>query len=377
MHVSCRTRVLDDDAHAPPARRGTSLSLSIGPLFALVLSLVGTCAYALPDWVTSLWSETSDYPIANSGYEGASSGRSTVAWIDNDRVLFVSTGPLLSSGEPRRSGTRGLYLWDTRSGNVKRYYEPVQGFCFADGMLRYWGDEDGSVYEYAGRIGEERKHIYAEADYPRRNGWHLNPLTCEYYRDEKLPAGEGVFFRPLRAGDGYLGGGTATGSNFTIFLPHGSNEYRKLELPTRSSMVGYSELQHAYVLREAPPYLVLDSAVDRRFWLFSVNDVHVQPLVIPAGPWLRGDISFVFLTPSGVVFTSHAAGKPDRDGRPTTGAAGVYMLSDRVAKRIMAGYPYSAAITADGCKVVTSIAPRAMAGQPAAVKFVDVCAKER
>jgi hypothetical protein len=270
-----------------------------------------------------------------------------------------------------------LYLWDTKSGTIKKYATSVSGFCFAEGMLRFWGETGRNFFEYAGSLGEERKRVYVESDFPPRNGWHLNPHTCNYYRDEALPKEKGVFYRPLREGDGYLGGGRGLAGNFAIFLPDGATEYRRLPLPTRASPVTYSQLARAYVLRETPPVIRKDSQRAIRFWLFRPDPVNLEPIVVPAGPWLKGYLILVSPTPTGVVFASATAGKSDATGHPTTGAGGVYLLASGHARRIMAGYPFSAAITPSGCRVLVSMAPRFMADKPAAVEFVDLCSKVR
>ena len=342
-------------------------------VLVLVASLIGTKAHALPESAKFPGVDKNVYPITNSAYQGYTFGSTTVAWVDNDRVLFLSSGPLLKSGEPRRSGSLNLYLWNTRSGDIAKYAASVSGFCYAEGMVRFWSKHNQSYVEYTGRLDQEQERAYAKVESRERSGSRLNPLTCEYYRDDDLPKAEGLVFQPLRTGDGYLGGGSPAGSNFTLFLPGKSHQYQKIPVPTRTETVGYSELLHAYVLREAPPISVRDSKLDLRFWLFRPENKGVEPLVIPSGAWLKGYIPFVRPTPVGIVFASHAAGKPDREGRPTTGAGGIYLLVGTQVKRIMAGYPYRASISPNGCRVVASIATRGMADEPAAVKFVDLC----
>jgi len=356
-------------------RRVAWLSAVVSLLLIGTFVSGATQAHALR--VAGIFPASEKYPITNSGYQGFAYGLRTVAWVDNDRALFLSSGPLLKSGEPSRSGSKDLYLWNTRSGKIRKYAESVSGFCFAEGMLRFWGKTDTGLYEYAGRFGEERKREYTNSNFPARSGWHLNPHTCNYYRDERLPKGKGLFFRPLRKGDGYLGGGGGIRGNFAIYLPEGGDEYTRLPVPTRVAPVTYSQLARAYVLRETPPIDRRDPDHDIRFWLFRSDVIDVDPIVIPAGPWLKGYLIFVSPTPAGVVFASATTGKSDMSGRPTTGAGGVYVLANGRAKRIMAGYPISAAITPNGCRVIVSIVPRFMAGKPVAVDFVDLCSTDR
>lgn len=346
-------------------------------LLAIALALSGE-ACAASGSVTNSGGETSGYAITSSGYEGNSSGQYTVAWIDDHRVAFTSHGTLLDSGEPRRSGSNDLYIWDTRSGSILKHAESVSGFCYADGFIRYWsGIENEKIVEHSGRIGQEQERVYAVDDFPPRRGWHLNPLTCNRYRREDLPTADGVFFYPLKDGDGYFGGGMAAMSNFTIYLSQGSQDYRRLPVPMRLGVVVYSEMTSAYVLRETPPILIKDRHVPIRFWLFRAEAFSLKPIVIPAGPWLKGYISLVAPTRRGVVFASATAGPSDRSGRPTTGAGGIYLLANDRLERVMAGYPYSVSINPGGCKVVVSITSRFMAGKRATVKFVNVCEKER
>lgn len=317
--------------------------------------------------------------VIDSGYEGESLISDSVAWIDSDRVLFTGFGPLSGPRLPDRYNNKALYVWNVRSGEIKKYAAlgRSSGFCLASGVIRYWFERQESLVERFGRLGEESERVYSPEERKKRSSWWLNKLTCKWHMPEDIPRGEGVFFRPLRDKDGYLGGSVDMKKSMTIYLPNEGGQYVTLPIPERTTAIGYSEFLGLYVLRETPALAARKEDMPMRFWLFTSQRTRVEPLLIPSGPWMKGSIIFVMPVQTGFAFTSHATGNPDRDGRPTAGAGGLYFLIDGKPKNVISGYPYSASVSPDGCKVGVNIVSRFGAGQLPSIKFTDFCVKER
>ena len=304
----------------------------------------------------------------DSGYYGESLAQYTTAWIDDKRLLFIS------SGRDSVTAKRALYIWNLEVDAITKYAELGQsaGMCFAEGFIRYWYARDVSIIERAGRFGEEKEQVFNAGDWPAKKGLRLNRLTCRYFRDGDLPNTETIVFRPLREGDGYVGNGVAPKSNETFFLPNESAQAVGLKSPTRAVELAYSVYGRAYVLREAPAIIVRSKETSVRFWIFRPpNDLH--SVSIPPGPWLGGSIAAVEPAAGGIAFTSHASGKPDKDGRPTTGAGGLYLLINREAKRLIPGYPFGMSVSPNGCEVAVNIVPRAAAGLPSTIRIAHLC----
>ncbi len=120
-----------------------------GVLAALLITAIAQAALA---------QQLSRYPVVDSGYEGESLVTETVAWIDNERVLFTGYGPLSAPRPPDRYDNKALYMWNVRSGEIKKYAAlgRSSGFCLASGVIRYWFERQGSLVKRFGRLGEER-----------------------------------------------------------------------------------------------------------------------------------------------------------------------------------------------------------------------------
>lgn len=321
----------------------------------------------------------SSFVVSDSGYEGESLVAETVAWIDNDRVLFTGYGPLAGPRPADRYDHKALYAWDTRTGKITKYASLSRGsgFCFASGVVRYWFERQGSLVERFGRLGEEREHVYSPEERKVRSSWWLNKFTCKWYMPEELPQGEGVFFRPLRDKDGYLGSSVDIRKSLTIYLPSEGGQYVTLPIPERTAAMGYSAFFGVYVLKETPALLARGEDMAIRFWLFTPQQGRVESLVIPAGPWMNGTLTYVMPTKQGVFFASTAIGEKEGDGNYSPGAGGGYLFQKNKVHRVTSGYPYSAEVSPDGCKVVLNMVSRRARGLLPTIRMTNVCGKEQ
>ena len=343
--------------------------MSNGARSAALHKIILICA----GWLLAATNVVADKPshghVRSSGYYGENLSEHAAKWIDDRRLLFLSPG----ASSPR--GQASLYVWDLQTDVVSKYASLGRnaGFCLADKFLRYWYESGVDIQHYAGVLGQESRVSVDSSEYPRR-GARLNRLDCSYFDSAGLPRTSNRYFRPLRHADGYLGQSADSSVDETYYLGSDGGTPILLDIPARTSALTYSVFKKSYVLQEVNAVRSLSEEIPMRFWIFSPPR-DVTAATIPPGQWLRGSVTDFAPIADGYMFVSQATGRPDSQGRPTTGAGGVYVLHRSDVVRVIPGYVYGASVAPSGCSVAVNVASRFGAGQAPVIKVISLCAE--
>lgn len=128
--------------------------------------------------------------------------RHGLAWIDDNRLMFVAALP------DKEIESRGIYIWDVAGNTVVKYSNHID-FCFAQGYLVAYGDtkndSEGRLTPFSvryGLLGKEREDI---CDLSSGKGCPPPPLnmSCKPLEYSGQPLGKkSTVVVELRSGDG-------------------------------------------------------------------------------------------------------------------------------------------------------------------------------
>lgn len=309
-------------------------------------------------------SHATRFVVKDSGRQVAD--YSKLFWLDNERVLFQGLdGKYVERKDGFRRPLFRLYVWNTRTNDIKEGQRIGGGLCYKDGFIRYWrwklkGKEFPKESDwYAGTYGAEVR-VKREATDPHQLNWD----TCEPY--SKLPPppewAQGLTIRWLKPEHGLLVLGSNNADeaykNTPIrYCPEGQKE-RCVTMPFgRREAAGFSwyafkgaylvwsqffyvDPQHPYGGYTRSPWPAHTSRP--LWWLYP--DGRVRTMVLPRGPWTGGGSIFFYPTRAGVLIRSHNL------GRLGLGNAGIYLVNKNQIERLVSAYAEASAVSPDGCR---------------------------
>jgi hypothetical protein len=355
-----------------------------------------------------------EFPVNPSGYRTAemreaptvgsvpwnSWDTGTARWVDNERVLFLAFDKELKKqverdGKQVSIGVQTLHLWNTRTGEVKRYwYGESLPFCVAGDFVRYRVRRDGKLVLLQGRFGEEKEFEPERQPRPDEKDpvSHFNRFTCKVQRFPNLLGPNKGFITPLRDEHGILEDNKAYAviratepPRRWLHKPDGSS----LELPIHDDFVGgpwYSQHLGVYSLRRRDS-LISRGMVNKAYLLFP-DSGQVNALEIP-GNRAWASLSSLIPVKAGLIgISSEINVRTEWD----PGDAGLYLfygatveafLSRKVAQpapsiqveRLSRGSVRDVDVSPDGCKVAIHVDPWDRENRKAYLRMVDICTK--
>lgn len=130
--------------------------------------------------------------------------RHGLAWLDNNRLMFVAALP------DKELESRGIYIWDVAGNSVVKYSNHID-FCFAQGYLVAYGDtkndSEGRLTPFSvryGHLGSEREDI---CELSSGKGCPPPPsnMSCKPREYGGQPLGkDSSVLMELRSGDGAI-----------------------------------------------------------------------------------------------------------------------------------------------------------------------------
>lgn len=314
------------------------------------------------------------YPAKDSGMIARSADQHRLGWLDNQRIVFIGSKP----GETRierglKFPRNDLFTWNIATGEIRREAElsNTSGICIAPGHVRYHFERDGVAIVRFGEFGRTHEN---EVDVQAMNDGILvvSPVSCREYNPKLLKRRYGDWALPLLERGEYL---DKTSGHYLepmrYFPPDGTDPIPLPKIPNRNvfPIPRFSEYLGKYVFEEMRSRS--GSEYPQRMWLLDRNG-NVEEMVLPAGPWMAGSVGAMPARDGWVMF-SHAQGL-----KGGFGAAGIYLVQDKKATRLMTGYPHAFAVSPDGCKAAVAIETEARreTARPR-VWMIDLCAKEK
>lgn len=323
------------------------------------------------------------YPVLDSRISAESRGLTyRLTWIDNDRLMF--------SGEPvvevlarfetkARSRRLRIYIWDTRTTEVKEYAElgDFGRFCYneLENWIRYPVIGKPNLIK-EGQLGQEIEVTINPRDQTPEarhgRGVFVHELTCKEYSFAPSDSGADRWVFPLYLDHGVLDvrGDQIDARPIKLY----SNDYKRvieLPLPRRAvepTQIYFSKYKNAYVLfgNSSPPSFA-DGA---RGWPKGVNQpiylLSLDGKITPAGeiPWHEefGRALGVFFTVKGLAYIR---------GRPQK-SKGIFLVTGKSAVRLLAGSMIAGGISPNGCKLAAAISLD-NGNRSGGVKVIDLC----
>jgi len=307
----------------------------------------------------------------DSGWATRAGLRSHFSWLDNQRIIFVGAEHQTIDEGEGKAGIYQLAVWNPLAGTVSRVAElsARSSLCVAGSYVRYQIERDGVWFVRYGEFGHTNE---AELDVQAfRDGiLAVSPVSCREYNPKLLRKRYGNWSLPLTEPGEYLDKTAGDYAQPMRYFPSdGSDAIALTGIPTRAvdRTPRYSYFKQAYVFQEIRRQS--GSNIPHRVWLLT-KDGNVEEITLPAGPWMAGSVG-AMPARSGWVMWSHAL-----DVGRGHGAAGIYLLRQGGAVRLMTGYPHGLAVSPDGCKVAASIETERVArvSQPR-LWMVDMCSK--
>jgi hypothetical protein len=303
-------------------------------------------------------------------------GRGEVHWIDNERILFAGyEGSGSDTDSTKTPGRTRLYTWNwsTRQAAAHADLPEADYICYSNGFISYAVLKNGARYIREGKLGAEAERQWV----PSAPGSKIdrNDITC---KDLDFGAAGNVYpgflFIPLRSGDGYYGWKRTDSSaeeSLMYFLPAGAKK-KPIALPIKAGekrRISYSEHRAAYVIeRSELSKRDKDKVPGGKVWLLFPSG-KVSEVQIPDGPWLRATWGYA-PTRKGWVVASRATG---RKSNFDAGDAGIYLVSDKKAERLITGFPGIPAVSPDGCRIASVVNPLTGPGLRATLRVINLC----
>lgn len=341
--------------------------------------------------ITSASSVIAQAKVYETGYETSRSSRSSLHWIDNDRLLFTGmntadmNAAIAKKEAKREERLKKLYLWDAKTNSVTLYAD-AKAVCVADGVVRYTVREDkaaGKVVERVGPLGSEKEIETLVSDEissrTAQSVWVYSKHTCKTHLLRELvpPPEKGRRIIVLREGDGYIDAGPLDTKELRdqrimpvrLFLP---DRRSPVELPMKieqgSGNPSYSTYLGAYVTRPRPkgsdPGHITDWPRGMPFTIYTFKSTgEVSESVLPYGEWAT--IYQVQPTRAGWIFSGQGV---------VRAKAGLFLFRNSAARRLDTGQVYEVTVSGDGCRAAVAIQNRNLEmGTPINLKVFDVC----
>ena len=317
-----------------------------------------------------------------------------IYWIDNRQVIFWGFRLTDDGGLLDGPHDRGIYIWDTETGNIRWYNEQGAALCYHDGYINYthtFTKPKPTGYKYRhnwreGPIGHEKQYVLDFKDDQEADRWgrahYTNKLTCQI-----LLSPRGVDRRhwiPLLPRDGYLDGGSRGRSSYeadvTWHRPNG--EVIPLPLKRKDVMtVQYYPFKKAYLFWRGG---YVDDSRWEALWkrdgctpgTWFYPNGRMEKFCIPYIDWGGHGAFRVYATRPGLLMLSDSSG---RGGY--AGTSGLYLITGGETYRLVSGWVTGVGISPDGCRVAMLHAPDARSiwkthGVKQTVKAVELCARK-
>ena len=335
----------------------------------------------------------SPYPVLDSGMTASTKSGDNIYWMDNDRVIFVSYGPKPKTVEEQRQRKPSIYIWDTRSNNIKKYADGRQ-LCYHEGYIRYAGPDRLPVPStkyfipplYEGSMGKEvitNSHVFDKGLNKNRSGskFQLNRYTCKHV---ERPASMGrKTWIPLLEKHGALMEldtipDIAEREQPVVY--HRASDDKLIALNIKRGDIGSINPRYYMAYRDA--YFFYEPAASGskiqqtnciRYWWLSFDEKTEEgcQTVIPFNNLGMGVL--LFPTKAGVLVY---AGKISDY---SAGTAGFYLVNENQEKKVIKGWVHAPALSNDGCKIAYAHTPFLFAqhvGSPGEtrLKITNLCA---
>jgi hypothetical protein len=329
---------------------------------------------------------TGEIAVRDSGKQVAP--YSKLFWLDDERVLFQGPdGTELERDDGFRQALYRLFVWSTRTGELKEGARMGGGLCLREGFVRYWrwklkdGEFPRESEWLAGPFGSE-SIVDEKVTDPKNFNWE----TCRPY-SELPPRPEwtkGLAVRWLRPEHGLLVLGSADPKevfkNTPISYCPSGEKARCIELPIKqreSRGFDWVPFKGAYFI--VGDYFQTDlrhprGGINRSpwpkgapmpvWWLYP--DGRVEEIKLPAGPWLR---NFVFPSQVGMVTIGEG---------PTRWEHSLYLVRGGAGERTIHGLFHTQAVSPDGCKIAVNHDPKpletnARNNKHVTLKVIELC----
>jgi hypothetical protein len=272
----------------------------------------------------------------------------SVAWLDNDRVMFRGFDHTNLAAKPRDGYDWGTlaktYIWNTKTNEITLYRDirPAQ-LCVSEGNISYLIVTEPNIRSlHFGKVGGEV--AIPEPKYVARNQFDC---TYEFSEPKAWVWGRanGKATQSLRAADGFLDRGHAERKRedteeFTYRLRASDGSVKSVVNVDRQRSIramSYLPFRQQYLLVEDSP----DTSTPRA-WYMSRGGLTSQ-IPIP-----YNSLTGVTLHPMkfGIVLKSRVSKSPT-----DAGDAGLYWVKDGAMTRILAGIVDREGVSPSGCKI--------------------------
>jgi hypothetical protein len=377
----------------------------------LILCAFGVCAS-----MQAAIAIAEEFPVNPSGYRVAEMREAptidflpwvgwevSVRWVDNERVLFGAYDKELRQqverdGKQVSVGLPTLHVWNTRTGEVTRYWHGESlPFCVAGDFVSYSVRRDGQLAFRRGKFGEDEE-FKPERKY-KPDGTllvhHFNRFTCKAHWFPDLLGPNKGYVTPLRDEDGTFEDNTMRIRGLEpprrwLHKPDGT----ALDLPLHDRFIAgpwYSHYLGVYSLKRRDS--VISRGMVNKAYLLFPDTGQVNALEIPGSQAWHSLLNLMPVT-AGLVGKSSAINvRVEWD----PGDAGLYLFSGPAvqtfltrtapqpqdgkagslhAERLSRGSVRDLDVSRNGCKVVMLIDPWDRENRKSYLRMVDFCAKQ-
>lgn len=302
-----------------------------------------------------------------SGAAARSLSPNDLYWVDNGKLLFLGRTVHTDNSLNRapRDASLELLLWDTDLGRLTRLLDvsPDAQLCVGGRFVRLQFKRGTDLVVRSGLFGEPM----VEEVHHGEEGRSLNPLTCREYDRRQVRARYGDRALPLISEGEYLLRPALRSNDPIRYVPNEQEPAIPVpQIPNRSvlSVPRWSEYLERYVFNAFRPRP--DPTKGGRVWTLD-RAGRAEEVVIPSGPWLASRVVALPIF-NGWAFTSTATALNQRPD-----AAGIYVLRDDMATKVIGGLPHAFAVSSSGCIVAVSIDTRLLREALPIVHAINVC----
>lgn len=297
--------------------------------------------------------QSSPYKVVDSGawvhFGGA---QERTFWLDNDRVIFVSTSSLKPG-----SGPNMLTIWTPTTGKIGRSHRGEAIKCVQKGVVAFNSrDEAGKFHLYRGTL--DKLQDISSSD---RNLWFDEYFDCNWTERTPLVL---PYFQKLKD-DNWL---EIISRESVEPFAYGEARYYEsrgstpVTLPVFADMEGnykikYNELRNAYFISPGK-YYPDDAHYHSIWWLKRDGTVSEEPLPIPFSfvkslpktlpkGHSQGALTFFPLKNGYLIHSGLGGTKSMTD----IGLEGLYLLAENKIGKVLLGAIHGISISPDGCSV--------------------------
>ena len=307
-----------------------------------------------------------------------------VAWIDNDRVMFVgfdhmNLGPMPKGGYDWGRAFAKTYIWNVKTNQITKYRDfRVGQLCYAEGYISYLHLIEPDVRMlYRGQFGAET--AMPEPKYVAKNRFDCihefsEPMAWRWGTENNRTA------QPLRKIDGFLDLGPANKRR------EDTEEFRYRLMALDGTFKAYVDVDRRRNIRATnylpfrDQYLLIEHRRDMStpFAWYMSRDGSVSRVPVPFN-----GLTGVTLFPmrAGLLLIAIVSKTPTDPGD-----AGLYWVSSGAMKRVLTGIIERVGVSPDGCRIAFSFAPtsdeltqgrgRMRRGLPGnTMQMIDTCAE--